>query len=59
VIGHVNLGTVGVRGSFAAMAHGRVDVNWAQTHHPLWVRQEIDNHRVDPDVAAGGMHPAE
>ena len=59
VIGHIYLGSVGVRGSFAAMAHGRVDVNWAQTHHPLWVRQEIEQRRVDPDIAEGGMHPAE
>jgi len=53
VIGHVYLGSVGVRGSFSAMARGRVDVNWAQTHHPLWVQQEIARHNVDPDVAAG------
>jgi formate dehydrogenase subunit gamma len=56
VIGHVYLGSVGVRGSFDAMAKGRVDVAWAQTHHPLWVQQEIARQRVDADVAA---HPAE
>ena len=59
VIGHVYLGSVGVQGSFGAMSRGRVDVNWAQTHHPLWVKQEIKQHRVDSDVAGGGMHPAE
>ena len=59
VIGHIYLGSVGVRGSFDAMAKGRVDVNWAQTHHPLWVRQEIERHQIDPDVARGGLHPAE
>ncbi len=59
VIGHIYLGSVGVRGSFEAMARGRVDVNWAQTHHPLWVRQEIERQHVDPDVATGGLHPAE
>jgi formate dehydrogenase subunit gamma len=59
VIGHVYLGSVGVRGSFDAMAKGRVDVNWAQTHHPLWVQQEIERRHVDPDVAHGGAHPAE
>jgi formate dehydrogenase subunit gamma len=59
VIGHVYLGTAGVRGSFSAMWRGRVDVNWAQTHHPLWVEQEIARHKVDPDVADGGLHPAE
>jgi formate dehydrogenase subunit gamma len=59
VIGHVYLGWIGVRGSFTAMSRGRVDVNWAQTHHPLWVQQEIARGHVDPDVAGGGMHPAE
>jgi formate dehydrogenase subunit gamma len=59
VIGHIYLGSLGVKGSFSAMSRGRVDVNWAQTHHPLWVHQEIARHRIDPDVAAGGMHPAE
>jgi len=59
IIGHVYLGSVGVRGSFSAMSQGRVDVNWAQTHHPLWVQQEIARGTVDPDVAGGDMHPAE
>jgi formate dehydrogenase subunit gamma len=40
IIGHVYLGTLGVRGSFDAMANGTVDLQWAKTHHPLWVERE-------------------
>ena len=59
VIGHIYLGSGGGRGAFDAMSKGRVDVNWAKTHHPLWVQQEIERHRIDPDIADGVMHPAE
>jgi formate dehydrogenase subunit gamma len=40
IIGHIYLGTLGVSGSFDAMANGTVDLQWAKTHHPLWVEQE-------------------
>lgn len=40
IIGHIYLGTIGVRGSFDAMATGRVDLNWAHEHHRLWLEEE-------------------
>ena len=33
---HMYLGTVGVRGAFAAMRHGTVDESWAREHHEIW-----------------------
>jgi formate dehydrogenase subunit gamma len=50
IIGHVYLGTIGVRGSFDAMATGRVDLNWARANHSLWVEEEVAQGRVSPDI---------
>ena len=58
VIGHIYLGSVGVQGSFQAMATGRVDVNWAKTHHPLWVEEEMRKGQIPSDTL-GSAHPAE
>lgn len=58
VIGHVYLGWIGVKGSIDAMWRGRVDVNWARTHHPLWLKQEVAKGNAPRD-ALEGMHPAE
>ena len=55
IIGHVYLGTIGVRGSFSAMSTGRVDLNWAREHHWLWVEEEVEKGRAEPDV----LYPAE
>jgi formate dehydrogenase subunit gamma len=49
IIGHIYLGTIGIRGSFDAMSTGRVDLNWAREHHWLWVREEVAKGHVDPD----------
>jgi formate dehydrogenase subunit gamma len=54
-IGHIYLGTVGVRGSFSAMSSGRVDLNWAREHHWLWVEEEVAKGRVEPEA----LYPAE
>ncbi len=55
IIGHVYLGTIGIRGSFAAMSTGRVDLNWAREHHWLWVEEEVAKGKVEPDA----LYPAE
>jgi len=36
--GHIYLGTAGTEGTLEGMVHGRVDANWARTHHDLWYR---------------------
>ena len=36
LLGHIYMGTVGVRGAYKAMRHGWVDEAWAREHHALW-----------------------
>ncbi len=35
-MGHIYLGTVGMKGAFQAMRTGQVDEAWAREHHELW-----------------------
>ena len=37
IIGHIYIGTIGMEGAFDAMGTGKVDRNWAEEHHQLWV----------------------
>ncbi|MHB2169329.1 formate dehydrogenase subunit gamma [Alsobacter sp. R-9] len=57
IIGHIYLGVWGVRGSFDGMARGDVDLNWARSHHSLWVERLGE----DPGALArpGRRQPAE
>lgn len=42
-LGHIYLGTIGMKGAYQAMRSGYVDETWAREHHELWAA----------DVAAG------
>ena len=42
-LGHIYLGTIGMRGAYQAMKTGYVDEGWAREHHRLWY----------DDIAAG------
>ena len=35
-LGHIYLGTLGMKGAFSAMKTGQVDEGWAKEHHALW-----------------------
>jgi formate dehydrogenase subunit gamma len=35
-IGHIYMGTLGMRGAYKAMRTGYVDETWAKEHHELW-----------------------
>lgn len=37
LIGHIYMGTVGVRGAYKAMKTGYVSEGWAKEHHELWL----------------------
>jgi formate dehydrogenase subunit gamma len=39
VIAHIYIGTVGMEGGFDAMNDGKVDANWAEQHHSVWVAE--------------------
>jgi formate dehydrogenase subunit gamma len=36
IIGHIYMGTIGMRGAFRAMKTGYVNEGWAREHHELW-----------------------
>ena len=56
IIGHIYIGTLGMEGAFDAMGSGKVDENWAQEHHNLWVAEM----KGEPVPGAdGGAQPAE
>jgi formate dehydrogenase subunit gamma len=35
-LGHIYIGSIGMRGSYSAMKTGYVDEHWAEEHHKLW-----------------------
>ena len=53
-LGHIYIGSIGMRGSYSAMKTGYVDEGWAREHHALWV-DDIEAGRV-PAQRSG--HPA-
>ena len=44
-LGHIYIGTIGMRGAYRAMRTGYVDEAWAREHHRLWY----------DDIAAGDI----
>ena len=57
VIGHIYIGTAGSEGALEAMTTGEVDVNWAEQHHSLWLKEEMAKGRAPKGPAFGA--PAE
>jgi formate dehydrogenase subunit gamma len=35
-LGHIYMGTLGMRGAYDAMRYGYVDETWAKEHHEYW-----------------------
>jgi formate dehydrogenase subunit gamma len=44
-LGHIYIGTIGMRGAYAAMRHGWVDNEWAREHHEHW-HDDIEAGRI-------------
>ena len=42
LLGHIYMGTVGVRGAYKAMRTGWVDEQWAKENHELWYQDIVD-----------------
>jgi formate dehydrogenase subunit gamma len=42
-LGHIYMGTIGMKGAYKGMKTGYVDETWAKEHHALWAE----------DVASG------
>ena len=44
-LGHIYLGTIGMKGAYSAMKTGYVDEGWAEEHHALWY-DDIKNGKI-------------
>ncbi len=55
-VGHIYMGTIGMRGAYSAMRDGYVDETWAKEHHELWYNDiqagKIPAQRSQPAAAA-------
>jgi formate dehydrogenase subunit gamma len=55
-LGHIYIGTIGMRGAYSAMRNGHVNEEWAREHHELWhddIRAgKIPAQRSSPGAAA-------
>ncbi|MBP6899775.1 MAG: formate dehydrogenase subunit gamma [Burkholderiaceae bacterium] len=66
LIGHIYMGTIGVKGAYQAMRTGYVDEGWAKEHHELWYDDvkagKIPAQRSKPATPdapdAAGLHTA-
>ncbi len=54
-MGHIYLGTIGMKGAYKAMKTGYVDEAWAKEHHELWANDiaagKIPAQRTPPSVS--------
>jgi formate dehydrogenase subunit gamma len=50
-LGHIYLGTIGMRGSYQAMKTGYVDEGWAREHHLLWY-EDIQAGKISAERSA-------
>lgn len=61
-LGHIYLGTIGMKGAYRAMRDGQVDAAWAREHHELWYDDiqagKIPEQRSSSPSAAGAHGPA-
>jgi formate dehydrogenase subunit gamma len=48
MIAHAYIGTIGMQGAFEAMWDGKVDVNWANQHHSVWLAEETAKEQAKP-----------
>jgi len=56
-VGHIYMGTIGMRGAYSAMRTGYVDETWAKEHHELWY-QDIQAGKIPAQRSAVAAPPA-
>lgn len=56
LLGHIYLGSIGVKGAYQGMRTGYVDESWAHEHHALW-HEDIKAGRI-PAQRSGAAAPA-
>jgi formate dehydrogenase subunit gamma len=52
-LGHIYIGTIGMRGAYKAMRHGYVDEEWAREHHAYWY-EDIQAGKIPAQRTAQG-----
>jgi formate dehydrogenase subunit gamma len=57
VIGHIYM-AVSVKGTMRAMKDGRVEANWARSHHPLWYAEKAQRGEIEEDAASSAAQAA-
>ena len=61
-MGHIYLGTIGMKGAYKAMKTGYVDEAWAREHHELWYNDiqagKIPAQRTQPAQKKPDTRPA-
>ena len=55
-LGHIYIGTIGMRGAYSAMRNGYVNEAWAQEHHELW-HEDIRAGRIPAQRSAPEAAP--
>jgi formate dehydrogenase subunit gamma len=60
-LGHIYMGTIGMKGAFSAMRTGYVDEAWAHHHHELWAEDiragKIPAQRSQPQASSPVAKP--
>jgi formate dehydrogenase subunit gamma len=57
LLGHIYLGTIGMKGAYQGMRTGYVDEAWAQEHHELWHR-DIKAGRIPAQRSVKAVAPS-
>ncbi|MDM0000324.1 formate dehydrogenase subunit gamma [Variovorax sp. J22P240] len=57
ILGHIYIGTLGMKGAYKAMREGNVDETWAKEHHPLWY-DDIAAGKIPAQRSAQARDPA-
>ena len=55
-LGHVYMGTLGMKGAYSAMRTGQVDEAWAQDHHRLWA-DDVRTGKIPAQRSTPGAPP--
>lgn len=55
-LGHIYMGSIGMKGAYGAMRHGYVDEAWAREHHELW-HDDIRAGKIPAQRSSSGQRP--
>ena len=56
-LGHIYIGTLGMKGAYGAMRTGYVDEGWAREHHALWA-EDIRAGKIPAQRSPPGSAPS-